>query len=356
VATVFASGADQRDPVHRPMDPWAFRSVLDKKPRMLTLALDTSLYAAYDLQACGLYKVWKGGVTMEGTAYTDKKNVQPTSWGVPYAPDSTASASWVVDQNGYPLDVVAAYEGYYFRDHGIHLKFSISLPSGEKIAVEEHPDFVRDSEGRPGFQRTFTTRGVPDGITLGLKTKKWVLALQSNAVTTHTLYFDEPPSQSPPEHEASYDHRGRYWMEKSECLTCHEFDRRKTGASVQEVSSRYPREKTAIEYLVKKIRDGGSGAWGAAAMNAHPDLAEREVREMVNYILALNPAEKATVNLVSGKKNPAPEPERKPGYGAPLAGVHPSYDMQTLHSSHFKPKVGGIAFAQDGKLLVTTWD
>lgn len=57
----------------RAMDPWAFRSVLDKNPRMLTLAMDDDCFVAYDLARCTIYKAWKGGVTLEGAAYTDKK-------------------------------------------------------------------------------------------------------------------------------------------------------------------------------------------------------------------------------------------------------------------------------------------
>src|SRR5204862_1225839 len=74
--------------IQRPRDPWAFRSVLDSKPRMLTLALDSACYAAYDLAHCTLYKAWKGGVMLEGAAYTNKKNVQPTTWGMPYYDDN----------------------------------------------------------------------------------------------------------------------------------------------------------------------------------------------------------------------------------------------------------------------------
>ena len=59
---------DDDERPERPRDPWAFRSVLDKQPRMLTLALDSACYAAYDLANCRLYKVWKGGVTLEGAA------------------------------------------------------------------------------------------------------------------------------------------------------------------------------------------------------------------------------------------------------------------------------------------------
>ena len=103
----------------RPQEPWAFRSVLDRKPRMLTLALDSSFYASYDLTTCNIYKVWKGGVLMEGTAYSDKKNVQPTSWGTAYIADSTAK--WSADRNGNNELSRMQYKGYYFKDNQIYL-------------------------------------------------------------------------------------------------------------------------------------------------------------------------------------------------------------------------------------------
>jgi cytochrome c len=43
---------------HRPRDPWVFRCVLDKRPRMVTLALSDEMWAAYDATHRGLYKVW----------------------------------------------------------------------------------------------------------------------------------------------------------------------------------------------------------------------------------------------------------------------------------------------------------
>jgi hypothetical protein len=55
------------DPLHailvsRPRDPWVFRCVLDRKPRMVTLALAEDLWVAYDATNCGLARAWKGGV------------------------------------------------------------------------------------------------------------------------------------------------------------------------------------------------------------------------------------------------------------------------------------------------------
>src|SRR5690606_32050039 len=144
----------------RPLGPWAFRSVLDRKPRMLTLAFDTSLYAAYDLQTCTLYKVWKGGVLMEGAAYTDKKNVQPTSWGKVYAIDSSGSRQWVVRQRGKKIAPVVSYRGYRLLDGAIQLHYRLILAAGDTIQIEERPDFVRDRHNRPGLVRTFHGRNI----------------------------------------------------------------------------------------------------------------------------------------------------------------------------------------------------
>jgi cytochrome c len=36
--------------------------------------------------------------------------------------------------------------------------------------------------------------------------------------------------------------------------------------------------------------------------------------------------------------------------------VHPSYDLSWLHKKGFTPKIGGMDFTADGKLLICTWD
>ena len=338
----------------RPQEPWAFRSVLDRKPRMLTLALDTTFYASYDLATCNLYKVWKGGVLMEGTAYSDKKNVQPTSWGAVYLSDSTAT--WSAEKNGSNQLSKTKYQGYYFKDNQIYLEYQMILLSGDTVRIEERPEVVRNKNGNPDFERMFRTKNVPDGVIITLRSGKASLPLKSNGETVQTNNFTELPKQFPPKPEAAFDHRGRYWMEKSDCLTCHEPDQRTVGPAFQEIAEKYPKEKTAIEYLVRKVQQGGSGVWGSAMMNPHPDLPEKEIREMLNYIFSLKPVEKSAFNLVSGKKEIKEVKIVRPGFGAALEAVHPSFDLHTIRKKDFKPCVGGLAFLPDGRLLVTTWD
>lgn len=91
-------------------------------------------------------------------------------------------------------------------------------------------------------------------------------------------------------------------------------------------------------------------------MTPHPNVTEYEINEMLNYILSLKPKEERRLNVVTAAKKMPEKRKTRPGYGEALEGVHPSFDLQTIHTSDFKPKVGGLAFLPDGRLLVTTWD
>ena len=78
-----SSDAEKRA-ANRPMSPWVFRSVIDAQPRMVTLALDKDLFAAYRTDSCAIYKVWKGGVNLDGAVYTSNHGPQPASLGDAY--------------------------------------------------------------------------------------------------------------------------------------------------------------------------------------------------------------------------------------------------------------------------------
>src|SRR5437762_2309612 len=270
--------------IHRPRDPWAFRSVLDKKPRMLTLALDSACYAAYDLAHCILYKAWKGGVMLEGAAYTNKKNVQPTTWGTAYYDDNIQHSKWIAEFNGKKDSSRVVSKGYVFQDDQIHLKYLLILSRGDTIHIEERPEFIRSKTGKPGLERLFKISGVPNGITVSLKAKDTTFTLNVKRQTSLITYFNPLPAQSPPRPEEEYDSRGRYWMEKSDCFTCHELDNKTVGPSFHQIALRYENEERATEHLIQKIKEGGSGVWGSSMMNAHPKLTENEIKTMLDYV------------------------------------------------------------------------
>lgn len=45
-----------------------------------------------------------------------------------------------------------------------------------------------------------------------------------------------------------------------------------------------------------------------------------------------------------------------PGDGQPLASHHPSFDLSPARPDDFQPRVGGIDFLSDGRMVVCTWD
>ncbi len=45
-----------------------------------------------------------------------------------------------------------------------------------------------------------------------------------------------------------------------------------------------------------------------------------------------------------------------PGDGVPLESVHPAFDLYQARPDGFEPKVGGIDFFADGRMVVSTWD
>jgi len=48
--------------------------------------------------------------------------------------------------------------------------------------------------------------------------------------------------------------------------------------------------------------------------------------------------------------------DRRPGDGKPVAGVHPSFKLETISVEGFSPMVGAMAFVPDGRLIVGTFD
>lgn len=81
--------------------------------------------------------------------------------------------------------------------------------------------------------------------------------------------------------------QGRQLVNSLDCKSCHSVDKESVGPTYLEVAERYGEQKDALEYLSKKIIEGGSGNWGERAMSPHPALAVKDVEEMVAYILSL---------------------------------------------------------------------
>ena len=333
----------------RPRDPWVFRSILDEQPRMVTLALSEAGYAAYDLENCALYKVWRGGIDLNGAAFNNVKTVQPISWGTSYWERDTTTTIWAVEAEGKIIDTQPTFKGYTIEQNSIQFSYELALDNENKILITESPEVTTKPDGKVVFTRTYSTKSIPDGTTVAHQE----LELPFNASETFTQEFD-PVEVAPFSRQSVTGSRGRFWLERTGCDTCHEYDQKTIGPGYHQIAARYTDDAATIKTLVAKVQNGGSGSWGTVPMNPHPQLDRSDIARMVNYILSLAP----NASDENMPKTPLGVPEKleSPGFGAPLKAVHPSYDLATIRPEWFKPRVGGLDFLPDGRLLVCTWD
>ncbi|WP_174875074.1 c-type cytochrome [Vogesella oryzae] len=80
---------------------------------------------------------------------------------------------------------------------------------------------------------------------------------------------------------------GEALAKKSGCLACHSVQRKIIGPAYKDVAERYDGEKGALDMLVRKVKDGGSGTWGPAGMPPHPQLKDDDIRTIVSWVLQL---------------------------------------------------------------------
>lgn len=325
--------------------PWVMRLNLDHRPQMIGLALNKDLYAAYDAQLGALYKVWKGDILLTGPVYDNIHGQQPITRGAAYIQDTLAQNPWAIKVGEKIIPIKAKYKGYGRRNHKVALNYELVLPSGERITIEERPEFIVNKAGQPGFERVFTSTKVPPEITILLNTSfehlskekdletngKWasinfeersfdfgnslkgtgVLQLNPNETTYLRSYF-EPKATAHVNLEQNSNVKekateeidlanidptnlnalaiaGKNIIGKSDCAACHAINKMVIGPSYTDIAKKYETKPEIIEALSIKIIHGGAGAWGTRAMSAHPDVSEVEAKAMAAYILSTIP-------------------------------------------------------------------
>lgn len=81
---------------------------------------------------------------------------------------------------------------------------------------------------------------------------------------------------------------GEVLISKSDCFACHKVQDKVLGPSYKDIANKYAKNKANIDYLINKVKVGGSGVWGAVPMSPHPNLSDDDARDMILYILSLN--------------------------------------------------------------------
>jgi len=72
------------------------------------------------------------------------------------------------------------------------------------------------------------------------------------------------------------------------CMACHALDKKLVGPAYKDVAAKYAKDKDAAGKLAKKIREGGTGAWGQVPMPANPQVSEAEAQTLAKWVLSVN--------------------------------------------------------------------
>ncbi|MCK0156799.1 PA14 domain-containing protein [Cellulophaga sp. F20128] len=291
----------------RPIDSWVFRSVLDKQPRMLTVALHKDLYVSYNLQLGNLYKVWKGGVNYEGAVYTTAHGIQPTSFGYTYAQDSTTATQWSLKTTAGLEVPQINYLGYSLIDNQVGIDFELIAKSGASVQIREIPEFeVLDNYS--GLQRSFKVmkrtsqdlvpvlkytikdQFVHKEIINGLEQEIHTNEVSLSKKTQIKTYFNPIPDdwRGPVLDLSGKIAKGLNLTTQNDCSACHLKHENLVGPAYDSIASRYPFNWPTIELLKSKVILGGTGNWGTVPMTSHPDISEEEASNMAYYILSLD--------------------------------------------------------------------
>ena len=73
---------------------------------------------------------------------------------------------------------------------------------------------------------------------------------------------------------------------KSNCMACHQVDKKVVGPSYQEIAKKYAGDKAAEAKLIEKVKKGGSGVWGPVPMAPNAALKDEDAKTLVKWILA----------------------------------------------------------------------
>jgi len=69
------------------------------------------------------------------------------------------------------------------------------------------------------------------------------------------------------------------------CTACHQLDKRVVGPSFREIAAKYAGDAAATAALARKVREGGSGVWGAAPMPPNTGVSDADLAQMVGWVL-----------------------------------------------------------------------
>jgi cytochrome c len=72
---------------------------------------------------------------------------------------------------------------------------------------------------------------------------------------------------------------------KNSCMGCHAMDKKVVGPSYKDIAAKYKGQPDAVDKLVKKVRVGGGGVWGAVPMPGNSRISDADSKTVIVWIL-----------------------------------------------------------------------
>jgi len=142
------------------------------------------------------------------------------------------------------------------------------------------PEVARNAHGNIQQQnRTF-------GAVRGVDTSKPAITSSDSSHPKHeTTVMSQAVSATAMNTETQVKFDVLDMAKRNNCLSCHGVNAKVIGPAFSEISVKYKSDSSAEKRLIDKVRNGGSGSWGAIPMPAQVKVSNEEIRSLVNWIL-----------------------------------------------------------------------
>ncbi|MEL6250582.1 MAG: hypothetical protein AAFR87_01120 [Bacteroidota bacterium] len=167
----------------RPVNPWVFEAGLEEKPGRVVVALNKSLWVAYDTTTCSIMRVWKGSAFVN----TGSPIKAMVTEGFNYVENPGTQDVWMVKKGNKSLLKSVKYDGYEMAGDKVHLIFKLTLEDGRSFQIKENPEYglqKKPNANRTTFTRTFTMVNPPNGVDVMLSVEVSDLAKMGDLKTS----------------------------------------------------------------------------------------------------------------------------------------------------------------------------
>lgn len=104
---------------------------------------------------------------------------------------------------------------------------------------------------------------------------------------SYSTEYNQQASTGPDTRMTGMDlnHPGTKFMKTATCLSCHTAQDKILGPTFADVAEKYKSTKGAVDMLVNKVKNGGTGVWGVQPMPAHPMYKDEQIKQMIEAVM-----------------------------------------------------------------------